>query len=278
MTWPLVAFPVRSDEFADSKGDSAQVKKERAARLEIMRRHAASLVVNVESGGAHEEAPIIEIPLLHYNNPGGETLDATVWAWGRRGRPVALASISQERSDVVIEKWSCELVSLSDTPVLLAARSNWKWSPATSGIEWQPVADAPLPGETPVIRARQMKEIARRFSATGAYQNGAEVVELRLMDRPLSRFSDPEHGLIDGAFYAYAGGTNPEVLLIVECRKDDGGKVVWYHGFARMGAGKLTARLGDKLVWERPEIKNWNASEPYFSTYGPTGQVFGTAK
>lgn len=240
-----------------------------------MRGHASSLAVKVEIAGALVAAEIIDIPLLHYNNPAGETLDATVWAWGRHGRPVALASISQEMSDSNIEKWSCELVSLADTAVLLTASPGWKWAPAVSGIEWKPVADAPAAGDTPVIRARQMKEFARRFSATGIYRDGIDVGELRLIDRPLHRFADPEQGLVDGAFYAFAGGTNPEVLLIVECRKDGSGNSTWYQGFARMGAGRLIARFGDAVVWERPEINRWNPAEPYFSIYGPVTSVFG---
>jgi hypothetical protein len=274
MGWLFVASAGRSQDGADSSNDSEQIKKQRAARLEIMRRCASSLDVRVENDGTFVEERIVDVPLLHYHNLPGETLDATLWAWGIRGRPVALASISKERSGSNIEKWSCELVSLADRPVSLTAKPGWKWAPATSGIEWKPVTDVPGAGETPVIRARQMKEIARRFSATGIYQDGKETVELRLIDRPLHRFSDSEHGLIDGAAYAFAGGTNPEVLLMIECRKDGGRNIAWHQGFARLGAGRLAARLGETVVWERPEIKRWNPAEPYFSIYGPVESVF----
>jgi len=276
VAWLFMVFNVWSEDGTDSKSDNEQTNKQRAARLEVMRGHASSLAVKVDIAGALVEAEMIDIPLLHYNNPAGETLDATVWAWGRRGRPVALASISQEKTVSNIAKWSCELVSLADNAVLLAAAPGWKWAPAASGIEWKPVADSPVAGDTPVVRARQMKEIARRFSATGSYRDGAVAVEMRLMERPLSRFVDPEQGLIDGAFYAFACGTNPEVLLIIECRKDGRGNSAWYQGFARMGAGRLIARLGETVIWERPEINRWNPAEPYFSTYGPADSVFGS--
>jgi len=276
LTIPLIVTSARSDENADSKTDQEQAKKERAARLEVMRRHAASLTVSVETAGEFAETELIDFPLLHYNNPAGVTLDATVWAWGRHGRPVALASISQEKSDSKIEKWSCELVSLADEPITLTGKPGWKWAPVASGIIWKPVTDAMVPGATQVIRARQMKEIALRYSVTGIYRAGAQTTELRLMDRPLSRFSDAEHGLIDGAFYAFAAGTNPEVLLIVECREKTGGEPAWYYGFARMGAGRGVARLGKTIVWEQPEIKSWDPSEPYFSTFGSVDSVFGS--
>jgi len=254
------------------------VKKDRAARLEFMRRSAASLVVKAKSAAEYHAVEIIDPPLLHYTNPGGETLDATVWAWGRRGRPVALASISQERSVAGIEKWSCEIVSLSEHALRLEARPGWQWVPATCGIEWKPVAGAPPGGETPVVRARQMRDIARQFTAAALHDEGKNSTELRFMDRPLSRFSDLESGLVDGAFYAFASGTNPEVLLIVESRKEDGGQAVWYYGFARMGADRVVARLGENVVWERPAIKRWVRTEPYFSMYGPTEEVFGSDK
>jgi len=272
----LIASAAWSQEGADSRDDSEQIKRQRAARLEIMRHCASSLDIKVQNDGTFVEEQIVNVPLLHYHNLPGETLDATLWAWGLRGRPVALASISKERSAANVEKWSCELVSLADNPVSVTANPGWNWAPAASGIEWKPVASAPAAGETAVTRVRQMKEIARRFSATGIYQDGAESIELRLIDRLLHRFSDPEHGLIDGAVYAFAAGTNPEVLLLIECRQDSSGKITWHHGFARLGAGRLTARLGDTVVWQRSEIKQWNPAEPYFSTYGPVESVFGS--
>jgi|GEM_PF-764767 len=264
----------RSQDGQDSPNDSEQMKKQRAARLEIMRARAASLAVQVEIDGKFVDGKMVDVPLLHYHNLPGETLDATLWAWGVRGRPIALASISREKNNSTIEKWSCELVSLADNSVSLTAKPGWKWAPPASGIEWKPIADRPAVGETPVIRLRQMKEIARRFSATGIYKDGTEAVELRLVDRPLHRFSDSEHDLMDGAVYAFAAGTNPEVLLIIECRKDDIGRFSWQHGFARLGAGRVAARLGETVVWERPEIKQWNRAEPYFSVYGPVDTVF----
>jgi hypothetical protein len=274
----LTIQQVRSEENRESKSDSEQAKKERAARLEFMRRSAASLLVKMKSGADYNMTQIVQAPLLHYTNPGGETLDATVWAWGRRGRPVALASISQERSVGGIEKWSCEMVSLSEQPLRLEAKPGWQWVPATSGIEWKPIAGAPPVGETPVIRARQMRDIARQFTAAGIHNQGKDSTELRFMDRPLSRFSDPDNGLVDGAFYAFASGTNPEVLLILEGRRDNGGKSVWHYGFARMGADRLVARLGENVVWEQPEIQRWVRTEPYFSAFGPTEEVFGSDK
>ena len=264
----------RSDEPSSSPAESDATKKARAARLEVMRRHAQSLGLATTSGGNTKAAQLNAAPLLHYSNPAGETLDATLWSWGTRGRPVALASISQEISDFKTPKWSCELVSLADESILLTAKPGWTWEPPNSTIDWQPVAEAPAPGETAVVRARQMKDIARRYSATGTYRDGREVVELRLMDRPLSRYSDPNTGLIDGALYAFAGGTNPEVLLLVECRRQKG-QTVWFYGFARMGAGQLIARLGDKTVWERPAINRWDPKATYFSTYGSVETVFG---
>ncbi|MGE5194644.1 MAG: hypothetical protein ACM3U2_19300 [Deltaproteobacteria bacterium] len=267
-----------SEEKGAPSSDAEQTKKDRAARLDLMRGCAASLVVKMKSAAGYAEVEIVDVPVLHYTNPAGETLDATIWAWGRRGRPVALASISQEKSNTGIEKWSCELLSLSDQPVRLAAKPGWMWAPAASGIEWKPVADAPAPGETPVVRGRQMRDIAHRCTAAGIHNDGRDVTELRLMERPLSRFTDPEHGLIDGVIYAFAGGTYPEVLLIVECRRESDGTSVWHHGFARMGADRLAVRLGEKVVWERPEIKRWIRTEPYFSTYGPLDEVFGSDK
>jgi hypothetical protein len=120
-----------------------------------------------------------------------------------------------------------------------------------------------------------MKEIARRFGVTGVYGNQTQTLELRLMERPLYRYADPEHDLIDGAVYAFAFGTNPEAILLVECRDKKGENPAWLFGFARMSTATLLARLGEQAVWSCPGIVEWNPAAPYCSMFGSHAVVFG---
>jgi hypothetical protein len=259
----LAGFAARSDDAAAPELDPAATKEASAARLKLMRRRVMSLAAEYETPRGRAKAEIIEAPLLRYNNPAGQivTLDAAVWAWGRTGRPIALASV---------EEAGCELVSLAEKGVSLTGRSGFNWSPTASEVKWQTLPAAPAPGDSLAVRARQMKDIAKRFSATGHYGQGEQNTELRLLDRPLHRYADREQGLIDGAIFAFVAGTNPEVILLVECREDSKQRQNWFYAFARLSAGELDARLGDKLVWNCPPISAWVSSAPYtVGRFGP---------
>ncbi len=272
ITLGLIVARAPADEESEGAADRGDSKSERAARVEFMRVRAASLSAKVAVDDEVARAELVEPPLLHYNNLAGKEFDATVWAWGMKGRPIAVATLAVHRNEA--RTWNCEMVALADGDVTIAAKSGWRWAPARPGIDWHPVSKAPAAGKTAAVRGAQMKGIAERFSATGYYREG-HIVELRLMGRPLLRYADPNQGLVDGALFAFADGTNPEVLLLVECRQGDDGKLTWVSGCARMSGGRLVVRLGEDTVWECPEIRGFNPEEPYTSKNGTAHEVFG---
>jgi hypothetical protein len=251
----MVGGIARSDDLPPDPEQAAN-RQAGAERLKLMRRRVMSLTAQVKSAKGWVKAELIESPLLRYSNPAGQivTPDAAVWAWSQEGRPIALTSV---------EESGCEVVSLADTAVSLTGKSGLKWSPKSSELEWKIVPGAPAPVDGEVARARQMKEIAQGFTATGHYGKGTENLDLRLLVRHLHRYSNPEQKLIDGAIFAFVAGTNPEVLLLVECRESAGKRRDWFYAFARLSAGELDARHGDKLVWNCPAIDQWVADAPY---------------
>ena len=250
------------------------IKEPSAARMEAMQQRAKSL--EVWSGKTRVE--LLDVALLRYTSLTGEpaAVDASVWAWGRTGRPAAIAAIFFEQFPRRT-RWSCELLSLSDGPVKVQALPRWEWKPATSKIRFSPVPNAPPAADSEAGRSRQMKEFARRFTASESFGE-ARTDQLRLMIRALHRYVDPERGLLDGAIYSFAGagGTNPEVLLLLELRRDaDGGRGVWQYGLARMGAAACEARLDGRIVWECAPVERWDNAEPYYSMFGSDAAVFG---
>jgi hypothetical protein len=247
-------FAAAGDPSGDSVDESDATRKERAARLDVMRRRATSLVVEVESADGPVRAELVEKPILRYSTPQLRQFDQTLWAWGRVGRPVAIATIGPK---------GCEIVSVADGPLSMTAKSGWKWAPPGSGITWKAVPDAPAVGKTAVERARQMKEIARKFTASASSKK-VQFVELRLVDQPLYRYADPDHGLIDGTLFSFAAGTNPEMLLLVECRREPRGNPVWQYGCARMSAANCEAKIGDTIVWTCSGGGPRGAAEPYY--------------
>lgn len=239
--------------------DKQPIKEESdsAQRKDVMRRRVMSLTLESQTDNGQVNVPVIETPLLRYSNPASDiiTPDATVWAWGKAGRPSAIASV---------EPAGLEVVSLSDLPLTMSGKSGTKWTASTSELKWSEVPDSPEAGATSASRSRQMKEISRRFTATGTYHGGG-AVQLRLMDRQLLRYTDEDKRLIDGAIFAFAAGTNPEVLLLVEARQPEGQPAKWSYAFARLSAGLLEARLGEAVVWSCPSITSWSSTAPYTS-------------
>ena len=67
-----------------------------------------------------------------------------------------------------------------------------------AGLEPTPMPDAPAPADAEGARLAQMKELARRFSASADGGPGGRL-QLRLMASPLLRYHDEATALLDGA-------------------------------------------------------------------------------
>ena len=123
---------------------------------------------------------------------------------------------------------------------------------------------------SPVTRLRQMKTLAKNFKATllGWNADNSEREELRPMSRPIYRYKIKEPDKVqDGALFAYATGTDPEVLLVIEAF-GEAGAYEWQYAFVRRSSGGLEGRFRDRLVWsanKHPPQKNPTLNHVSFS-------------
>jgi len=60
---------------------------------------------------------------------------------------------------------------------------------------------------------------------------------------PADKQRDP-----DGAVFAFANGTNPMAILLLEARQV-GESRKWHYAFARTGTGAVAAKYGEKEVF-----------------------------
>jgi hypothetical protein len=119
-----------------------------------------------------------------------------------------------------------------------------QWSPRGAPIKFKPIPNAPAPDATPQRRSRQLRELARRFTAREDVKD--ERCELRLMPTPIDRYEPSSADRADGAIFFFVFGTNPEVVLLVE---SDG--TSWRYAAARLtGAQVVTLSLDSAVVWE----------------------------
>lgn len=227
-------------------------------RLEAMSRRAGTLKLVFDENAERTPPELSKAPVLRCNDPTREEVDGALWLWLDGPRPVAgLCVLFYAKG-----KWNYELTSLTDEALQLTGRPDWLWHPAAKERQWIALEGA-VP-EAPRARQLNMRTTARRFESSEVRRG--ERFPLRLVDRPIYTYADPEQDVIDAAVFAISYGTNPEILLQMEARKADG-KTQWHAAFSRLSAAEVTVRLEEKDVWKVEPIDGpvYDAREPYFA-------------
>ncbi len=149
--------------------------------------------------------------------------------------------------------------------------SGEQWRPKSTGLKFLPLQTDQPPADSPAIRLRQMKEIARKFTCTltGWEENNSDRQTLRLLPKELYRYEveqDVDEGeTMDGAIFTFAQGNDPEVFLLIECTRQ-GDQRSWEYAFVRATSGGLEAALGSSVVWEAAKYPRSNdPSLPHYT-------------
>jgi len=228
--------------------DVPPTSQERALHLERMRNIAGSFQVYELSGEKRRPVERADEPVLRYTDSTRKQRDSTVWMWGTQGRPTALMAVEYYPERPRDQKWLYEIASLSTSRIAVERGSDLSWTAREPGLNLRRLDGAPAPAERPAARLGQMKELFARLGAhEGAVVEGR--VELRPMARPLYRYHDDAAGVIDGAIFVFANGTNPEVLCVIEAQSGDENTRNWHFGFVQMTGGELVVELDGKEIW-----------------------------
>ncbi|HUY91922.1 MAG TPA: hypothetical protein VMV10_24490 [Pirellulales bacterium] len=236
------ADPPPKSAGGDDQIASDAAKKERLAFLaETFASYSLSTPGRSEQPFAHSGEP-----LLRFNNPVRQAFsDAAVFLWLDDGRPRAAATIAIRSKGQV----SREFTSLSSEPLECRGKAGERWLPKSAGLAEQDLPDAPAPKASDKLRLIQMGQLARRFRVVMKETATNEQSELRLMSRPIYRFAAEKAGIIDGALFAFAEGTDPEALLLLEAVRGAGESLEWRYTLARMTARPLDAELDGRQIW-----------------------------
>jgi hypothetical protein len=244
----------------------AVTKDERsdASALEQAQAVAKRLEVRLaDSTDADGIVPPIERPLLLFGDDPRNHTRGILWGWGS-GRPVAVAELWRGRAENSPYAVSLTLTGLD----LIAVTSDGvpKWQPTKKQLEFSNLADAPSVAAKENVRLRQIKEIARRFAAHEFWDPENSRFELRLLVQPVHRYSDGEAEIQDGAVFAFAHGTNPEALLLIEAIGPTIEKSKWQFGLVRTSNAEVHAELDGKEVCMQPRVKGGSTrpADPYF--------------
>ncbi len=129
-TKPALDLRAEAQEPADSASDQA------VARLKAMGSLARSIKVSkVVDQKSNTPVALRAEPLLRYNDPPRGIHDATLWAWGQRGRPRAVLKVENYPTNDPARRWVFGLVSLA--PYRIAVEFH-------DGKEWKPLVDPAL--------------------------------------------------------------------------------------------------------------------------------------
>jgi hypothetical protein len=196
-------------------------------------------------------------PIYVWTNPtrsGGQ--NGAVYVWIHRGRPVVVGSIFSHPEEG--KRILChEFHSLAEEELQPKHPQTEPWEPKAP-VEMLPLVGAAAPEQSPSKRLLQMKALARDFTAYSVdYMK--ERWELRLLGQPLYRYEKPQDDVIDGTIFAFvtSAGTDPEVVLVLEARKQGSGPA-WFYRAIRFSDSDLHVQRDGKEVWNsvRDETRN----------------------
>ena len=239
---------------AAAKGQDAQDNP--AARLVAMRAIADSITVEKTAQSARVRVERLPEPVYRFDDPARHYSDGTVWAWGRSARPVALLTLSRDRSPQEGLRWIAEMTSLEPGPKSISATvpAFGTWKPVSAGVVMQKFRKAPVPAQDASRRLRQMKELVQQFRAYEFFKPNNQATlqryELRTLPQPLHRYADETSGLIDGGLFTISYGLNPEIVLLLEASREGSTEPgAWRYGFARISIAAIHVELDGKEIW-----------------------------
>jgi hypothetical protein len=233
---------------ADDEKDKAPQEKAREddalakQRLTLMQERVAAFgVTSRDDAGIPERFE--DKPVFRYSDPARGIVGAALWRLGAKGRPKALISTELMPKLFGRPRIVYEFLSLTEIPFNAASR-DYRWEPTSSALTMKPLPKSPPPAAGASARIRQLKQLAKRFTASELVDG--ERCELRLMPTPIERYTPADADRADATIFLFSFGTNPEALLFIETDGTD-----WTYGFARLsGAASMTAMLDEMPAWE----------------------------
>lgn len=191
----------------------------------------------------------IERPLLVFGDSARSNSAGTLWAWQKAGRPLALLELY--RGLDAKSRWANAVTLTSPALVTLKTSVGASWEPAQSQFVAQSIDDTPAPEEKGAARLRQMKELARQFTAHEFWEPNNSRFELRLLVQPVLRYSDSAAKVLDGAVFVLAHGTNPEIVLLIEAIQEPTQAAKWQFAAMRLGSAEMHLERNGKEVWKQ---------------------------
>ncbi len=202
-------------------------------------------------------------PVLRWTNPFAGRVNGNTYVWLQAGRPVAVGCLF--RNFQPWDTFNGELAALTGTKLVAKRNDKVMWQPKDEW-KWHPIPGAPAPAATAARRLIQMRSLAGEFTVevldTRNIPKGEEQTP-RLLPQPLYRYDAEQTKKLDGSLYAFVIGTDPELLLLIECDTAVA-KPEWKFGVTRMNRDTVRLKHKGEKVWEAAFFREHKPEDPYF--------------
>lgn len=256
----LSACPVNSQE---EESKTTELAEKRFAQFV---KQAGEIELIPKAG--QKKLGLREKPLQTFSTDGNTFGSVFLWK-AENGRPAAIGTIGALPINGTDFGFT-ELHWLLDEPltsVVIGKAFPKQWSATGEELTPGPVPSSVEPAASAPARLTQMRGIARNFTANMTHNSKQN--ELRLLPQPLYRYDDPSTEN-DGAIFAYVWtvGTDPELLIHIQTRKQDG-QLKWFYQPIRFTWRKLELEYEGAEVWKADEFFTRNdllQNGPYITT------------
>ena len=176
------------------------------ARRDAMRRFVESFKVICSDEAQQEACQLVKDPVMYFSDPvyHPEIGEGTMWIWQRSGRPQVVAQVYTWGGK---DRWTMGLYNFFSGPISFVEEDGKRIEYRGTDFRPIPISDAPAPAQSRARRGQQMKQIAKRFSASERRASWNDPKrprhELRLLSQPIYRYHDDRLGIIDGAVYRF---------------------------------------------------------------------------
>ena len=216
----------------------------------------------VRQGTTPDVAELVPQPVLNWDDIERGHYYGTTWVWGEKGRPAAIIEMYTTQLEKTINRWPGNVVHSLSTEPLRADGTKWNWAPDQPGFKPQGLIGAPSPAATKNLRRLQMRGLAKQFTSHETWKGNR--AELRLLPTPIWLYESADDGILEGGLFAFVhGGTNPEVILILEAVERDR-ETFWQFGCVRLGHAEIQVNFDEIEAWKRETFTELSPKSPYY--------------
>lgn len=198
-----------------------------------------------------EPEPLPFIPVLTWNNPfpGGAGQFRTVLHI-KDGQPKSVCCIWASERRIYHE---FSPMTRSAMRGELDGKQVWNFN--EDSLKFRPLPHRENPAKDRRARFSQMQTAIRRFAAIELQDRDgkASTERLRLLPAPLYRYEKESATILDGAVFCLVHTTAPELLVVIECLREEKG-ARWEYAIVRRTTLPVEAELDKRKVWSTEQV------------------------